>query len=198
MIALLDALGATVVGAMFMLTILTSTFNIQAMSANYQRKIQLVDQTERITSILDYYYLSAAGAGLTNTAAVISEATATSLVFRGELDGTMSTIALQRDAFDTDKEAYPLVVRVDGTINYGPFWVTNSNDGTLAGMNIAYFDENESAITYSDLGNQVHRNRIRMVRVELELFYETYRRDLRAIDLKHQITFWKYFTNLYL
>ena len=196
--ALLDAMGATIIGAMFMLTIMTSLFTIQALSANYQRQITLVDQTERVTSILDYYYLSAVGAGLLGAPIVITEATPTSFIFNGELDNTISIIELSRGAFDDTLGTYPLSVLVDNIVNYGPIWLSSSQDGTLDGLNITYYDEGESIISYTSLASQTQRNEVRSIMVELNFFYETYRSDIRATDNSHRITFWKYFTNLYL
>ena len=196
--ALLDTLGATVIGSMFMLTILNSLFNIQALSTNFQRQITLLDQTERVTNILDTYYLSAVGRSLSSNSSIISRAEEDRFTFRGELDGNIHLIDIQAGAIDTLRNAYPLAVFVDGTKNYGPFWVSTTNDDSYDGIRITYYDNTGNTLSYSDLQIQSNRNRIISLKFELELVYETYRRDLRAMDNKHQITFWKYLTNLYL
>ncbi len=196
--ALLDTLGATVIGAMFMLTILNSLFNVQAISTNFQRQINLLDQTERVTNILDTYYLSAAGRSLSSNSSIITRAKEDRFTFRGELDGNIRLIDIRTGAIDTLRNAYPLAVYVDGTKDYGPFWVSTTNDGAYDGIRITYYDRTGNTLSYSNLQNQSIRNQIRSLKFELELVYETYREDMRAMDNKHQITFWKYLTNLYL
>ena len=198
MTALLDTLGATVIGAMFLLTIVTSMFNIQIMSHNYKMQMVLVETTERVTAGLENYYLSAVGTGLSSNNNIITTANSTELSFIGELDGTIRSIDIIREDFDNITNTYQLIVEVDNVENFGPFSLSNSNDGNLAGLEITYFDSNSSIIPISQLGSQVNRNRIRSVQFEIETCYETYRRDVRAIDNKHRIVFWKYFTNLYI
>lgn len=195
--ALLDAMGATVIGAMFMLTILSSMFNIQAISQNANLQMQIIDRTERVTSVLDYHYLEAVGAGI-SSGAIISSATATNFTFFGELEGSMRKIRLVRRNFDNTRNAYAIEVEIDDVAQFGPFWASNSNDGTLSGMNIRYFNQNNAVISYGALATQSQRDLIRSISVELELVFDTYRRDLRAVDNKHRITFWKHFPNLYL
>ncbi|MCK4955986.1 MAG: hypothetical protein KAS49_00010 [Candidatus Cloacimonetes bacterium] len=196
--ALLDTLGATIIGAMFMLTVLTSMHSIQAMSHNTHLAITLVNITEKVSALLDYHYLSAVGTGLSPGSSVITEATATKIAFTGELNGTLRTIEFIREDFDNTLKGYPIIVEVDNVADYGPFYSSNSNDGSLSGMNITYYNSNDVEIPIAELNTQINRNDIRSIRVEMELFYNTYRRDLQAIDIKHRITFWKYFTNLYL
>lgn len=180
-LSLLDAIGATIIGGMLLLTMINAIHHTQAIGINIEMHVNLFDISDNTVSIIESY-LSKVGFGVDTTA--IIAATPDSFQFRAKMsldDYTFSTLSVVQG--DNTDKGYPLQIKRDGVTVLGPFYLSDS-------LRFTYYDADGD--TTSVLAN------IRSVKSEMEFFYEAFRGDLDKRQLKHRITFWKYFKNLYL
>jgi hypothetical protein len=81
------------------------------------------------------------------------------------------------------EKGYPLQVYRDDNLEMGPFWLSNNSIFT-------YYNENEEETE--------DKTRIYSVKVELELFYDSFTEDIGVDKIKNKVVFWEYFKNIYL
>ena len=182
MVSLLDVLGATVIGAILILSMINAQYNIQAMSLDIRMYVNLFDISDNTVSVLESY-LSKVGFGVDTTA--IIAAAPDSFEFRAKFslaDSTFSTLSVVQGDSIADK-GYPFQLKRNGVTELGPFYLSNS-------LRFTYYDADGN--TTSVLAN------IRSVKSEMEFFYASLRGGINIRKYKHRITFWKYFKNLYL
>ena len=182
-LSLIDVLGATIIGAILLLSMLSATYHVQAMSLNIRMYVNLFDISDNTISIVEAY-LSKVGFGLPAGTTAILAATPDSVLFRAKLsllDSTYTTLSLVQGDSIADK-GYPFQLKRNGVRELGPFYLSDK-------MILTYYDENVDATTDPP--------DIRSVKCEMEFFYKTSGK-FDTKQYKNRITFWKYFKNLYL
>jgi len=183
MSSLLDTLGALVLGSLFILTVYNATFNVQATAYDSRQQITLTKVTEEVVDALDDHYLNQVGAGVANNQIIIAEPSR--FKFRGIFpDDTSEIVSVEIVAGEfVDEKGYPLRVYRDDILEMGPFWLAES-------LKLTYYDRNEEETT--------DRTQIHSVKVEMEMFYDSFSQESGSSVLKNKIVFWEYFKNLYL
>lgn len=191
--SMIQIIGATAIGAMFLLTVLGGIFNAQAIAYNAQMQVTLIQISEDATEILNSYYLSRVGLGI-YSGNVITYASDDSLQFLSCLDDaagddTEYTILITKDVNDN------LAVYRDGVRDFGPFELSGNTDN----LKFTYFKYD--AATGGDIevaSPNANRDDILSVEVDIEFQYQTYKMETGVDYVRHKIKFWSYFKNLYL
>jgi len=194
MSALIDAIGALVIGGILILTMVNSIFNIHAQSVDIEQQLILSQISENIAKIVTGY-LSRAGAGETGS---IMDSTGVHRLKFSASDSTYTSTLKTFDIIqgDSTQFGYPLEVYVDNVKELGPFYLSEE-------MTITYFDGNNNVINLvngmvpsANLGN------LRNMRLELEFFYDAFSPpdipSLTREEPKNRIVLWRYFINMYL
>ena len=181
--SLLDTLGAMVLASLFILTVYNATFNVQATAYDSRQQITLTKVSEEVANALDDNYMSIVGAGINNNKIVIAEPSR--FKFRGIFSQSPAEISLveivQDDSVAT--KGYPLRVYKNNNLEMGPFWLADS-------LKFTYYNKNEEETT--------DRAEIHSVRVEMELFYDSFTAESGVSKVRNKIVFWEYFKNIYL
>jgi len=185
--SMINIIGATAIGAMFLLTVLGGIFNAQAIAYNAQMQVTLIQISEDVTEILDSYYLSRVGLGV-YSGNEITYASSDSLQFTSCLDDDIEyTILITKDAND-DLVVYRTP---DGSLDFGPFELSDNTDN----LKFTYYKYDST--TGGDI-EESSLNLIQSVEVDIEFQYGTYKMDTGVDYVRHKIKFWTYFKNLYL
>jgi len=194
MSALIDAIGALVIGGLLLLIMINTLFNIHAQSVDIEQQLILSQISENIARIIGGY-LSLAGAG--ESGSIIDSTGVHRLRFAAN-DTTFTSVLRTYDIVqgDSTQFGFPLEVFVDGNRELGPFYLSEE-------MQITYFDENDNNIVLTNgLVPSVNLDDIRYIRLEFEFFFDAFSpadipgwlRD----DPKNHIVLWRYFINMYL
>lgn len=181
--SLLDAVGALVIGGMFLVTMFTAQFNVRSIGSDSNMELTLIEMSEKVVDNVNSY-LSKVGLGVVGTDK-ISVASPNSFEFKGKdniLDPTYTILVVQ-EAYDDAEKGYPFKIYRNGSLELGPFYLADS-------LRITYYDIDE-VITYT-------RENIRSIKVEMEFTYDIYSSGVRNKKIRNKITFWKYFDNLYI
>ncbi|NQV17393.1 MAG: hypothetical protein HQ534_02450 [Armatimonadetes bacterium] len=187
--SMINVIGATAIGAMFLLTILSGIFNAQAIAFNAKMQVTLAQVSEDVIEILDNYYLSRVGLGV-HSGNKITYASDDSLQFDSRLDDASGdnkkyTILIIKDGNDN------LVVYRDGVIDFGPFALSDNTDN----LKFTYYKYDSA--TGGDI-EESSLDLIQSVEVDIEFEYQTYKMESGVDYVRHKIKFWSYFKNLYL
>jgi len=187
--SMINVIGATAIGAMFLLTVLGGIFNAQAIAYNAQMQVTLTQISENVTEILNTYYLSRVGLGVYSNDG-ITYASSDSLEFNSCLDGDTEYIVLiTKDANDD------LVVYRNGTLRFGPFNLSSNTDN----LKFTYFKYDSATGGDTEVASpNANRDDILSVEVDIEFQYQTYKMETGVDYVRHKIKFWSYFKNLYL
>lgn len=194
MSALIDAIGALVIGGLLLLMIVNSLFNIHAQSVDIEQQLLLSQVSENIARILSGY-LSLAGAG---EGGAILDSTGVHRLRYIANDSTFTSILRTYDIVqgDSTQGGFPLEIFVDGTRIMGPFFLSEE-------MQLTFYNENDNQMSLTnDLIPSADLVDIRYIRLEIEFFYDAFSpldipgwiRD----DPKNHIVLWRYFVNMYL
>jgi len=195
MTALIDAIGAVIIGGLLLLTMVTSLFNINSKAADIGQQVILAEVSEDIARIVGEY-LSLAGAGVGGQ--IISPCGRTG--FRFTANDTTYT-SLQRtyelvQGNSTDA-GYPFEVYIDNQLVLGPFFLADS-------LRFTYFDASHAIITMNNNGILPDANLpdVRLIRMEMEFYYDAFAPDSLSgpdsKDPKNRIVLWRYLMNMYL
>ncbi|KQC07593.1 MAG: hypothetical protein APR54_00760 [Candidatus Cloacimonas sp. SDB] len=192
MSALIDAIGALIIGGLLLLIMVNTLFNIQAQSVDIEQQLILSQVSENIARIISGY-LSLAGAG--EGGAVLDSTGIHRLRYIANdttFTSTLKTFDIVQG--DSTQFGFPLEVYVDGNRELGPFFLSEA-------MEITYFDENDNEITLTN-GFVTNPDIVRYIRLEFEFFYDAFSPPdipgwLRD-DPKNRIVLWRYFINTYL
>ena len=190
---MINVIGATAIGAMFLLTVLTGIFNAQAIGNNAKMQVTLTQVSEDVTDILNTYYMSRVGLGV-YSGDRITYASDDSLQFKSCLDDVIGddteyTILITKDGNGD------LVVYRNGVIDFGPFGLSDSADN----LNFTYFKYDSSTGGDTEVASpNTNKSDILSVEVDLEFQYQTYKMESGVDYVRHKIKFWSYFKNLYL
>ena len=184
MITLLESIAATIIGGIFILTMITSIINIQAVGVNTNQQIQLVEISEDVVSVIESY-LSLVGAGVADSvnAIISTQDTLFSYSYADSVGGSPHVIDMTQENINGVKQ---LSVYEDGNVTpvLGPFELSDF------GIQFIYYDVNDNPNPADSL--------VRYVQMIMEFEYDTYREDIDKRFIRHRIQIWKYFKNLYL
>ena len=183
MAAILEAIAATVIGGIFILTMIVSVINIQAIGVNTNQQIALVKISEEVVSVVENY-LSLVGAGVSDAAAIISTRDTLFTYSYADYDGGASHVVdIEQENINGVKR---LSIFVDGgaTPVLGPFELSDF------GIQFTYYDVNGNPNPADHL--------VRYIKMIMEFEYDTYREDIDKRYIRHRIQIWKYFKNLYI
>ncbi len=193
--SLLDALGAVVIGGLFLIAMFNALSNVQAVGYNTNMQTTLNEISERVISGtidddtgetipgISNGYLSKVGAGIDSLAVLL--ATDSTFQFR-----IKDSVSASIDIILIYKENDSLKLTRNGSMEFGPFELSqNSNN-----LKFTYYDVNENEIT----SPQDSLSYIRSVRIDIEFFANTYRGDIDKRAINNKIVLWQYFKNLYL
>ena len=183
MITLLESIAATIIGGIFILTMITSIINIQAVGVNTNQQILLVEISEDVVSVIESY-LSLVGAGVADSAAIITTRdTLFSYSYADSVGGSPHIINMTQENISGAKQ---LSVYEDGNVTpvLGPFELSDF------GIQFTYYDVNNNPNPADSL--------VRYVKMIMEFQYDTFREDIDKRFIRHRIQIWKYFKNLYI
>lgn len=182
MVSLLEAIGATIIGGIFILTMITSIINIQAVGVNTSQQIGLVKISEDVVSVIESY-LSVVGAGVADSAIISTQDTLFTYSYADSVGGSRHIVNIEQENINGEKQ---LSVYVDGSVTpaLGPFELSDF------GIQFTYYD-------VDDIPNPAD-SLVRYVQMIMEFEYDTYRDDIDKRFIRHRIQIWKYFKNLYL
>lgn len=186
--SIIYVIATTAIGAMFLLTILSGIFNAQAIAYNAKMQVTLAQVSEDVIEILDTYYLSRVGLGVSENE-IISTSDST-FIFESCLDDdigddTQYTILITKDGNNN------LVVYRDGALDFGPFELSDNTD------NLKFTYYKYDAATGGDI-EETSSNLIQSVEVDIEFEYQTFKMETGVDYVRHKVKFWTYFKNLYL
>ncbi len=194
MSALIDAIGALIIGGMLLLIMVNSMFNIHAQSVDIEQQLILSQISENVARIIGGY-LSLAGAG---ESGAILDSTGTHRLRYIASDTTFTSTLRTYDIVqgNSTQFGFPLEIYIDGSRIMGPFYLAEE-------MEITYFDENNNEIVQSNGFIPIASlEDLRYMRMELEFFYDAFSPPdvpgwMRE-DPKNHIVLWRYFINMYL
>ena len=189
--SLLDAVGALAIGALFLVTMFTTLFNVQVTGQDIGLQVTLNECADLICKELDCYL---GKVGVDVSGSDILEAEPQSFEFRSKwsiiADTTTSIENTIKIALgDIMPCGYPVEVTQNDTLILGTdiaLW--------LESLNFNYYNEDDRIIL-TPLDSLDH---IRSVRLDMEFFHEGSSVGLGAKNINTKIVFWKYFKNLYL
>ena len=182
MISILEGIGATIIGGIFILTMITSIINIQAVGVNINQQIVLVKISEDVVSVIESY-LSLVGASVADSAIISTQDTLFTYSYADSVGGSRHVVNMAQENINGEKQ---LSVYVDGSATpvLGPFELSDF------GIQFTYYD-------VDDIPNPAD-SLVRYVQMIMEFEYDTYRDDIDKRFITHRIQIWKYFKNLYL
>ena len=182
MIAILEAIGATVIGGIFILTMITAIINIHAIGVNTNQQIELVEISEDVVSVVETY-LSLVGAGVADSAIISTQDTSFTYSYADSVGGTRHIVNMAQIDEGGSKQ---LAVYADGSTTpvLGPFELSDY------GVQFTYYDVNDNPNPADSL--------VRYIQMVMEFQYDTFRDDIDRRYIRHRIQIWKYFKNLYL
>ena len=189
---MINVIAATAIGSMFLLTILSGIFNAQAIAFNAKMQVTLAQVSEDVIEILDTYYLSRVGLGVSSNE--ITSALDSSFEFKSCLDDatgddTEYTILITKDGNDD------LVVYRNGAIDFGPFELSDNTDN----LKFTYFKYDSSTGGDIEVASpDSNKEDILSVEVDIEFQYQTYKMESGKDYVRHIVKFWSYFKNLYI
>ena len=182
MAAILEAIGATIIGGIFILTMITSIIYIHAAGVNINEQIELVEISEDVVSVIETY-LSLVGAGVADSAVISTQDTLFTFSYADSVGGARHIVNMAQEDLADNKQ---LAVYVDGgaTPVLGPFELSDF------GIQFTYYDVNDNPNPADSL--------VRYVQMIMEFQYDTFREDIDKRFIRHRIQIWKYFKNLYI
>lgn len=192
--ALIDAVGAFIIGGLLLLVMVNAMFNIQSQAINIEKLVLLTETSENISTILTDY-LNMAGAG--SSGEILDSTGVNRLRFSTRDSSFISTLRIfdiiQGDSTST---GYPLEIYVDGDLVGGPFMLSEP-------MIVTYFNENDEVI--SMVSNRIPTASlpdIRYIRMEVDFYFDAYsplqEPGPDPEDPHNTIVLWRYFINTYL
>ena len=193
--SLLDALGAVVIGGLFLVAMFNALSNVQAVGYNTNIQTTLNEISERVISGtidddtgetipgISNGYLSKVGAGIDSLAVLLATDSTFQFRIKDSVSASIDTILIY-------KENDSLKLMRNGSMEFGPFELSQNSDN----LKFTYYDVNENEIT----STQDSLSYIRSVRIDIEFFANTYRGDSDKRVINNKIVLWQYFKNLYL
>ena len=196
MYTILDAIGAFIAGSALLITLFTALLNIQGHAYNTTVQIQTNTISERVTNVLEDYLSYVATGSDINPSTAIIHAQRRSFSFNGKIQETLAShnYVVKQGTPDGTTGWYPIEIIEDGTkIMGGNIWADQQ-------FEFRYYDADGNLIPFLGLG-QVHATdlpRIRSMSVEMSLVNRGWEYGTDMTPIHNQITFWKFFKNMYL
>jgi hypothetical protein len=186
--SLLDIIGATIIGGMLLVTMFTSLITIQENNMMLKGEMQIINDLEYISNMIDNYYMEKIGYELPGGVEAFPLAESDEINFNTKIDDGDNTIYLVK-IFTGNEDAdygYPLWIQVSGGTNIGPVWLSEP-------MEFRYYNVNGTELSTGALLTAAGRATIRSVEIVISVFHGEYNTDsMRARTL----VFKKYFPNL--
>lgn len=186
--SILDIIGATIIGGMLMITMFTALITIQENNLVLKGEMQVINDLEYISSIIDTYCLDKIGYELPGSTEAFTKATGDKVWLHTKLedgDNSIYFMQIETDSEDEDR-GYPMYIRITGKPNIGPIYLASP-------LSFTYFDVNGNTIASDVLATAAGRAQIRAIEIVLSVFHGEYNSEnMRARSL----AFRKYFPNL--
>ncbi len=191
--AMIDIVGAAIIGGLLLLTMLNALFNVQALAFDIHQQILLTETSEILARVVGDY-ISLAGAGV---AGVILDSTGVSR-FRFQTNDSTFTSTLRTYEIvqqDSMNMGFPLEAYIDGNRVMGTFYLSDS-------LHISYFDADNNELPFTNgfiaSGDLVN---IRFLEVTMEFFYDAISPSSPSAanreDPKNRIVLRQYLLNMY-
>lgn len=186
--SLLDIIGATIIGGMLLVTMFMALVTIQENNMMLKGEMQIINNLEYISNLIDNYYMDKIGYELPAGIASFTAANPHEINFNTKIDDgdeNIYLVEIYTSSEDTDY-GYPLWIVVNGGSNVGPIWLSEP-------IGFSYFNIAGTEISSAALQTSGGRGTIRSVEIELSVYqgeYNTDRMRARTLIIK------KYFPNL--
>lgn len=186
--SMLDIIGATIIGGMLMITMFTALITIQENNLVLKGEMQVINDLEYISSIIDTYCLDKVGYELPTNIEAFSKAVVDQLWINTKLEDSDNTIYFVKIGTGTEDEdrGYPMYIQITDKPNIGPIYLS-------APLKFDYYDTDGNVIDSSTLATATGRAQIRAVEIVLNVFHGEYNSDSMRT---RPLTFRKYFPNL--
>ncbi|GEM_PF-897154 len=196
--SMLDVIGATIIGAVFILAMVTAVYNVQVITYNSNMMLTTTQVTDRVITAIDSFYVPNLGLGVTSGDA-IKEAGEHSFKFKGIIEGSViDTILIRREgtAGNYTLNIYKELPGGSLSQQLGPFNLTDSENN----LKFTYFKYVLSGGTYTatPITGSADIPDIRFVQIDLDMKQNMVRNDVDARDLHNHIQTWVYFKSLYI
>lgn len=196
--SMLDVLGATVIGAVFILAMVTAVYNVQVITFNSEMMLTNTEITDRIVTAIDSLYIPDAGLGVTDGVA-IKDASERSFRFKGMIEGSVvDTILIRREGSVGNYTINFYKELPGGSLSrlMGPFDLTD-NDTNLKFTYFKYAD-NGSGLEPTLISGSSDWQSIRLVQVDIDLQQRMIRNDIDARKLHNHVRTWVYLKSLFI
>ncbi|MCL1827350.1 MAG: hypothetical protein FWG20_04840 [Candidatus Cloacimonetes bacterium] len=191
MTAIIDVIGAMIAGALIMITIIYTIFNVQRNNFNMDMMFNMKTHAQHVVDVLDRAYLENVGAHMATAGPgmdIITAAGPDKFSYRSAKDPYVATV----DLFE---------IRVVGSPNQYQIEVTEN--GAVIFDSAPFFIANNDIFTYIDFeGNQLdiaaNPGAISSIGYcQTNLIFTTFNHDTDVDSmLRYPITFWRGFKNL--
>ena len=186
--SLLDIIGATIIGGLLMITMFTSMITIQENNRNLRGEMQIIEDIEHLSSLMNNYYMDKVGYELPIGTEAFPKAEADEVWFNTQIeegDNTIYQVKIFTGTEDVDF-GYPLTIEVVGGETISNVWLS-------APLSYIYYDVNGNVLDYATLANAPARASIRSIETILNVFHGDYS---SSSVHSRALVFRKYFPNL--
>ncbi|MCF7919946.1 MAG: hypothetical protein K9N06_08540 [Candidatus Cloacimonetes bacterium] len=186
--SLLDIIGATIIGGLLMITMFTSMITIQENNTLLRGEMQVINDLEYISNLIDSYYMDKIGYELPGAMEAFPLAQSNSIWFNTKVDVGDESIYLVKISTGPEETGlgYPLTIEWAGMPTVGPIYLG-------APIEIEYYDVNGNVLIDAALVAAPIRANIRSVQIELTVYHGEYGTDTMR---SRALVFRKYFPNL--
>lgn len=194
MAALIDAVGASIIGGLLLLVMINSMFNLQTQAINIEKLVLLAQVSDNMSTVITDY-LNMAGAG--TSGGIMDSTGLTRLRFSTRDSSFASTLRtfdfIQQNQTDT---GFPFEIHVDGNLTAGPYMLSEP-------VAITYFNADDNVIPFvNNVISTSNLANIRYIRMQLDFFYDSFS-PMQTVgpddtDPHNTIIIWRYFINTYL
>jgi hypothetical protein len=195
---MLDVIGATVIGAVFILAMVTAVYNVQVITHNSNMMLTNTEITDRIITAMDSLYIPKAGLGVTD-GVTIKDASARSFRFKGMVEGSVvDTILIRREGTQGNYTLNIYKELAGGSLSrqMGPFALTD-DDRNLKFTYYKYAD-NGSGLEPTLISGSADWQSIRLVQIDIDLQQTMVRNDIDPRTLHNHVRTWVYLKSLFI
>jgi hypothetical protein len=195
---MLDVIGATVIGAVFILAMVTAVYNVQVITHNSNMMLTNTEITDRIVTAIDSLYMPNAGLGVTD-GVTIKDASARSFRFKGMVEGSVvDTILIRREGTQGNYTLNIYKELAGGSLSrqMGPFALTD-DDRNLKFTYYKYAD-NGSGLEPTLISGSADWQSIRLVQIDIDLQQTMVRNDIDPRTLHNHVRTWVYLKSLFI
>lgn len=196
--SMLDVIGATVIGAVFILAMVTAVYNVQIITYNSNMMLTNTEITDRVVTALDSLYIPKAGLGVTN-GSTIKDASERSFKFKGMIEGSIvDTILIRREGTQGNYTLNIYKELPGGSLSQqlGPFALTD-DDRNLKFTYYKYADTG-SGLEPTVISGSADWQSIRLVQIDIDLQQTMVRNDIDPRTLHNHVRTWVYLKSLFI